>query len=169
MTYIIDANVMLLAGTNIADIPEDQLQCALKCIEFIEKFEKKRQIVLLDDEWRILDEYQNCFSIKGYPNQGSNFYQWILCNMSDCVKWLHLVEKEKFHYDPYPDSEALQTFDPPDRKYIALAYKNPHHAPIVEAADSKWWGITEELKKNNITVRFIDEKYIARKYAQKMQ
>ena len=66
-----------------------------------------------------------------------------------------------------PDSEELRRFDPPDRKYIAVSYNHEEHPPIVEAADSKWWGIKEALHENDIEIVFADEEYIRKKYQEK--
>ena len=117
--YIIDANVVLLAGTPVKDIPSDQLLCAQKCIKFINNFVTKADnILVLDAEGRIMKEYRGLYS--------------------------------------------------PDRKYIALAFQHKEHPPIVEASDSKWWGIREEMERCGLNIRFIDETYIKEKYAQKM-
>ena len=71
-------------------------------------------------------------------------------------------------YKEYPDDKQLKEFDPPDRKYIALAYKHSENPPIVEASDSKWWGIKDALEKQGIDVIFIDEDYIKKKFEQKI-
>ncbi len=41
--------------------------------------------------------------------------------------------------------------------------------PIVEASDSKWWGIKEEMVKHRMEIYFIDEDYIKKKYQQKIR
>lgn len=161
---IIDANVLLLAGTPIRDIPDEQLDCFNKCIDFIKKSKKEKFKVLLDDNYRILNEYRNAYRLPKCPNSATAFFKWVLQN----AEYFPLNEPKKDTFEPYPNDNALQDFDPPDRKYIALAYVHPDHPAIVEASDSKWWGIKQNLKKHGITVSFIDEKYIKRKYKQKM-
>ena len=51
--------------------------------------------------------------------------------------------------------------------YIAVSYNHEEHPPIVEAADSKWWGIKEALHENDIEIVFADEEYIRKKYQEK--
>ena len=99
----------------------------------------------------------NVFSIWAHQHAGKNVEDFI-----------SLRERAENEFEEYPDSEKLKIFDPPDRKYIALAYKHKEKPPIVEASDSKWWGIREELEKCGVAVRFIDEDYIKQKYLKKI-
>lgn len=124
--YIIDANVALLAGTNVKDIPVDQLVCARKCLDFINKFMHNPQASLvLDAEGRILKEYRNANLLKGSPNMATRFYIWACQNMpKQAEDFISLKEIDESVFLHYPDSEKLKKFDPPDRKYIALAYSH---------------------------------------------
>lgn len=54
----------------------------------------------------------------------------------DGQDFIHLDEIAPNEYKEYPDDKQLKEFDPPDRKYIALAYKHSENPPIVEASDS---------------------------------
>ena len=73
--YIIDANVVLLAGTPVGDIPDDQVQCALKCVTFIHNFMNNQESrIVLDSAGEILKEKKSGGSpiwllnfINGYP------------------------------------------------------------------------------------------------------
>lgn len=167
--YIIDANVPLIAGTSVKDIPQDQLQCARKCLDFIRKFMNNPQSgLVLDAEGRVLREYRKAFEGKGEPNAATEFCIWAHQMPKDVQDYIHLTEIAENEFQDYPKSDILAAFDPPDRKYIALAHVHPEKPPIVEASDSKWWGIKDELKKNGIEVLFIDEDYIKEKYMQKI-
>lgn len=167
---IIDANVPMLAGTNPADMDPDQAGCAQKCVRYIKEFiEDVESRLVLDDEGRILKEYRNAETIREEPNLAKIFYLWAYQNQAaDIEDFVHLDEKQNDEFDPYPADKELSEFDPPDRKYIALAYKHEKKPPIVEASDSKWWGIRDNLKKFGIDVEFIDEEYIKNKYKQKI-
>ena len=167
---IIDANVVLLSGTPIKDIPTDQLLCAKMCLEFIKKtMDDPDSSIVLDAEGRILREYRGANGLGTSPNLATVFCIWVHQHMPKEAKdFLPLKEISENTFEIYPDSEVLKKFDPPDRKYIALAYCHEEHPPIIEASDSKWWGIREELNANGITVQFLDKDYIKRKYTQKI-
>ena len=168
--YIIDANVILLAGTSVKDIPRDQLVCAKKCLDFIKRFmENPKASLVLDAEGRILREYRGAYMLGSSPNMATIFSIWVHQHMpKNAEDFVSLKEIKEHEFVNYPESEKLKTFDPPDRKYIALAYSHKERLPIVEASDSKWWGIKEDLQKNGIEILFIDEDYIKDKYMQKI-
>ena len=65
--YIIDANVILLAGTSIKMISKEQLDCFGKCVMFLEKMKKDKAVIYLGDGGRILKEYNNAYSFNSYP------------------------------------------------------------------------------------------------------
>ena len=168
--YIIDANVALLAGTPVSKIPVDQLKCARECVRFIRDFLTNPEArLVLDDEGRILKEYRNARNVGVAPNLATSFSIWAHQHIAmECQDFIHLVEIAENEYKEYPDDVQLKEFDPPDRKYIALAYKHPEKPPIVEASDSKWWGIKDALKNYDIDLLFIDEEYIKNKFEQKI-
>lgn len=168
--YIIDANVVLLSGTAVTDIPRDQLVCAKKCVDFIRRFmENPDMSLVLDAEGRILKEYRGAYTLGNSPNMATVFSIWVHQHMPrNAEDFISLKEVKENEFENYPNSKKLKKFDPPDRKYIALAYKHKDKPPIVEASDSKWWGIREDLEENGIEVYFIDEDYIKEKYMQKI-
>lgn len=168
--YIIDANVILLAGTSVKDVPREQLICAKKCLEFVKKFmEHPEASLVLDAEGRILREYRRAYTLSNSPNMATVFSIWVHQHMpKNAEDFVSLKEIREHEFENYPESEKLKKFDPPDRKYIALAYNHKERPPIVEASDSKWWGIREDLENNGIKILFIDEAYIKEKYMQKI-
>ena len=155
---IIDANVPLLAGADPAGMDPDQAGCAQKCVRYIKQFiEDAESRLVLDDGGRILKEYRNAESFREDPNLAKIFYVWAYQKQAADIE-------DFVHLDEMKDNE----FDPPDRKYIALSYKHAQKPLIVEAGDSKWWGIRDNLKKFGIDIEFIDEEYIKNKYDQKI-
>lgn len=166
--YVIDANVMLLAGTSLSEVPDDELQCWKNSIDFIHGVCQHKDIVVIDDGWKILKEYSNQKKINGYPNASDDFFRYVMSESDKHLFYVHLEEKEENDYVDYPNAKELKKFDPPDRKYIAVAYICEKNPPIVEAADSKWWGIRNVLQENGIEVLFLDEEYMQKKYQQKM-
>lgn len=68
----------------------------------------------------------------------------------------------------FPNHPELQKFDRSDRKFVAVSVAHPDQPPILQAADSKWWGWKEALAECGITVIFLCSDGIAEKYAKKM-
>lgn len=163
--YVIDTNVILLAGTNLREVPKDQLATFEKCILFLHKVMEKGASILIDDDCKVINEYRNAYSIDLYPNNASTFLEYVFGHY-ECV---HIEEIADCLYEKYPRDKMLKEFDPPDRKFIAIAYTVDGKAPIVEATDSKWWGIVDNLNKFGIKVFFIDEEYIRNKYIEKIE
>lgn len=167
--YVIDANVALLSGTPVKDIPRDQLVCAKKCLDFIKDFmENPESSLVLDAEGRILKEYRRAGTLGRGQNMATRFSIWAHCMPKYAEDFIPLREKLENEFEDFPDMESLKAFDPPDRKYIALSYKHKEKPPIVEASDSKWWGIRDDLKQCGIKVHFIDEAYIKDKFQKKI-
>jgi hypothetical protein len=58
-------------------------------------------------------------------------------------------------FESFPDDPDLGTFDPADRKFVAVANAHLHKPPIVQAVDSKWLKWDTALKRHGIAVEFI--------------
>lgn len=140
------------------------LDCCQKCIVFLNELQRKKASILFDAEGKVLREYRNAFRLSTYPNNATMFLIYAQQN----AEYMELSEKNGY-YDPYPADKELKSFDPSDLKFIAMAYQHVSHPPIIEASDSKWWGIKEKLEENGIKVIFIDEEYISNKYRKKME
>lgn len=170
--YIIDTNVPVLAGTNIADIPEDQLPCAEACVRFIENILRTKDFrIVLDANWEILNEYKkNIMTPKGSENLGTRFLMWLYQHLGqipdrDCIS----LEKTGDHnYVTFPIDPALSTFDPSDRKFVALANAHPEHPAIVQGTDGKWWGFKDVLENLGIHIEFLCEEYVEQQYLKKI-
>ena len=59
-------------------------------------------------------------------------------------------------FKEFPRDKALEAaFDPADRKFVAASNAHPDKPPILEAADSKWLGWEDQLKKYGIKVEVL--------------
>lgn len=172
MKCIIDTNVELLAGTPVSDIPFDQLECAKRCNDFIKNFiSDSNSKLVLDADLKIWKEYRTVFNVIGnQPSLATAFFSWVCQYMSniDPSDFIKLQEVSENNYKEYPNQAGLEKFDPPDRKFIALANAHNEKPPIVEGADCKWWGIKDALSACGIQVQFLCEEYIEQKYKQKI-
>lgn len=150
---VVDTNVVLVAnGQHDAVSPECVASCALR-LQAIMRSGK----LALDDTFRILAEYQNKTTPKLGNRPGDAFVRWALQNNAntsrvDCVA---LVEHEGRGFDSFPDDPDLSDFDPPDRKFVAVASKHPGSPAILQAADSKWVAWNAALKRHGVTVDFL--------------
>ncbi len=150
---VVDTNVLLVAnGAHVEVSPE----CRKSCVKRLEQIQQSG-IVAIDDEWRILREYQK----KTQPNQpkgvGDVFLKWLLRNLSNPARChqVTLTEPTENRFTESPSEPLLANFDPSDRKFVAVAAAHPRRPPILQAADSKWLGWEAALKTHHVVVDFI--------------
>lgn len=163
---VVDANVSCQAGKQISLLSPDEILYTLKCNEYIQALIKDpNPRLVLDDGFRILNEYDKvCYvNQRNEPNTTSVFRKWVYqyFAINYCsIDIIHLSELGKNVYQEYPDSPALSTFDPNDRKYIAVANAHNEHPVIINATDTDWWPIRDTLYSIGIIVEFICIHYI---------
>lgn len=151
--WIIDTNVLLIANGAHDDVgPDCVAACALTLQEILQSGR-----VVIDDGWAILEEYGH----KLRPNRGKGpgdvFLKWLLRqtgNPARCEQ-VAITPDEARGWAEFPDDPALGNFDPPDRKFVAVASAHPAHPPILQAADSKWLDWAPDLAHHGVEVRFI--------------
>jgi hypothetical protein len=164
---VIDTNVALAANSQ-ADVSKE---CVLACIKQLEKIMQQGGLAL-DDKWLILREYMHKLSSSGQPGMGDKFLKWVLTNQrnpSRCTQ-VSITPKPEDPLDflEFPAHPQLQQFDRADRKFVAVSIKHPGHPPILQAADSKWWGWQQALAECGIRVIFVCPEELAEKYQKKM-
>jgi AAA ATPase domain len=72
-------------------------------------------------------------------------------------------------FEQFPEHDALQTFDPSDQKFVAVANAHPDKPPILQATDSKWWGWKDALRECGIIVEFLCQDEIQQTYERKFR
>ena len=130
---------------------------------------QKDGVVVIDDAYRILGEYQN----KTRPNQpkgvGDAFLKWLLQNSATTTR-VHQVtihETQPDEFAEFPDHGLQPTFDAADRKFAAVANAHPEKPPIWQAADSKWLNWWQQLRTCGVHVVFLCPDDAKRFYAKK--
>lgn len=153
MCSVVDTNVVLVANGQHDDVsPECIASCALRLQAIMQSGK-----LALDDCFRILTEYQNKTTPKMGNRPGDAFVRWALQNNAniariDCVVITDHVDRG---FESFPDDADLMDFDPPDRKFVAVARAHPEAPPILQAADSKWLAWNSALDKHGVKVDFL--------------
>ncbi len=166
---VVDTNVPKVANLAIqpepgSDVPD---ACVLACIVAIEHVIKKKGLVL-DDGDEIFDEYRQQLSMSGQPGMGDSFMKWVHNHRHSLPDRQRVqITKNEDSYDEFPDHGGLTQFDKSDRKFIAVSNAHPAKPPVLQAADSKWWGWKDALQDVGITVRFLCSDYVESKYQEK--
>ena len=171
---IVDTNVIVIAN----DTDNKRADCRDRCQDRLQKIRDQCEKVVIDNERRILGEYENNVN----PNArkkgvGDVFVKTLLQNLKNpeictMVSITPLAENGT-DFEEFPDDPALSNFDPDDRKFIAvaLAYENVHQqkATLLQASDSQWYGFREELVRNGLEVEFVCEEYIRDLYERRQE
>jgi len=163
---VVDTNVLLVANGDHADISDD---CVITCIEMIDRL-VQNGVTVIDDEWRILSEYQNKLNPNhGQPGPGDVFLKHLLRHQANAkhVVGVSVTEKGNDWFEEFPDLELQCDFDPPDRKFIAVAAADAENTPVLQAADCKWLNWWKPLSRTGVQFRFVCQNDVRRFYAQK--
>lgn len=165
MKVVIDTNVLLVANGKHQDV---SAECQKKCIKWLNKIQR-HGVVVIDDGYRILGEYLH----KTKPNQskgvGDTFLKVLLQRQANSkhVEIVKITENSTNKFDEFPDSGLHDAFDPPDRKFVAVANAHAEKPPILQAADCKWLDWWKTLDQHGIKVEFICKKDVCRFYKTK--
>jgi hypothetical protein len=143
---VVDTNVAVVANGR----HNETRRCANNCAQALLRVTKSGAIVI-DDARRILKEYLNHCSASGQPGIGDAFVRWVHDNAwnTDRVHRVSItpMDRPPRLFEQFPEHDALQTFDPSDQKFVAVANAHPDKPPILQATDSKWWGWKEALRE----------------------
>lgn len=150
---VIDTNVLLVANEQHADVSSN---CITACVNRLIGLQATG-VVVVDDEFRILGEYQNKTNTKSQKGVGDVFLKWLLQNLSNTtrVQRVSITELSADRFSEFPDDALELIFDPPDRKFVAVANKHPNKPPILQAADCKWLDWWPALQAKGIRVEFL--------------
>lgn len=164
---VVDTNVIVVADERHEQATD---ACTARCQARLYEI-MQSGCVVVDDGYLILGEYGKQFTDGArQPTVGSVFYKWLLQRqgVASCCQRVPLTAGQGEHtFAEYPDLPALADFDPPDRKFIAVAAAHPERPAIVQALDSKWWGLREAFEQAGLTIEFLCEEQISSIYAKK--
>jgi hypothetical protein len=152
---VVDTNVPIIAndrpgGSNDSRTPSPS--CRLNAINFLLKI-MKSGCVFLDLAGEIQAEYRRYLNPAGQPGVGDRFYLELLRRGPPHVQHVELPKASDGSYKNYPKDRDLASFDPSDRKFVALSLRAK--APVVVATDSDWVHHKTALNRNGVKIRFL--------------
>jgi len=153
MTVVVDTNVILIANRQHADVSDG---CVASCSKQLQQVMVDGQIAI-DDGHRILQEYGRKTSARHGKGAGDVFVKWVLNNRANPCRCsqIRIMEHPKRGFDSFPEDPRLNAFDPPDRKFVAVARAHPKKPRILQAADSKWLDWEPTLREHGVVVEFV--------------
>jgi len=165
MKVVVDTNVLLVANDQHGDVSPD---CVETCVRRLLALQAEG-VVVVDDGFRILGEYQRKARVSPAKGVGDLFLKWLLRNAGNPrhVQSVSISEHAADHFDEFPDHDLQLEFDPPDRKFVAVANSHPDKPPIWQAADCKWLNWSAALAVTGISVDFLCTEDVCRFYEAK--
>lgn len=153
MKAVVDTNVLLVANGGHADVSED---CVNECVRRLQAMQAGGTAVI-DDGFRIIGEYLHKNRPKAQKGAGNVYLKWLLNNRANTgrVHAVSLTELGPDRYAEFPDPALEPQFDPPDRKFAAVASAHPDKPPVWQAADSKWLDWWQPLAAADVCVEFL--------------
>lgn len=164
-TVVIDTNVLLVAEGQHEDISDT---CRKACTNSLTTI-RENNVVVLDDGYRILNEYQNKIDTKRGKGVGAAFLKWLFQNLANPrhVQQVHVNESKADQFKEFPLTALESQFDRSDRKFPAVANAHPAKPPILQAADCKWLDWWKTLEAAGIRVEFVCLDDVKRFYEKK--
>lgn len=153
MRAVIDTNVLRVAAKQHDDVSDECVEICVKNLLMMHK----DGVVFIDDAYKILGEYLKNPPLLKSNEVGKKFLKWLLQNQSnpERVVQVSITETETDRFAEFPD-QALQTmFDPPDRKFVAVANAHSDKPPVWQAADCKWLNWWPALQAKGVHVEFL--------------
>lgn len=165
MRVILDTNVLLVANHKHQDASEE---CIEVCVEALNDVKSSGKVVI-DDQYLLLEEYQHKTNSKSPKGVGDVFLKWLLQNQANSEKVVKVpvTSLAGDRFEEFPDNELQERFDPPDRKFIAVAAADEGRSTILQAADCKWLDWWQTLSQHKIKVDFICPDDVCRFYDKK--
>ncbi|MBD2075497.1 hypothetical protein H6F86_16660 [Phormidium sp. FACHB-592] len=153
MHVIVDTNVLIVANREAS---QATFQCVINCVQKLQQIQRG-QILVIDDNWQILNEYKNKVSPSGQPGVGDAFLRWVLTNLRnpDRCEQVTITQLFKSEFAEFPADPSLEKFDLSDRKFVAVALAHPAHPPITNAVDSDWYIFQSALEANGLQIDFL--------------
>ena len=158
---IVDTNVIITANDEAEHASPDDVE---KCQKRIKQILEQQETSVVDDGWRILNEYKRYVNSETRKGIGDLFVKTLLQNLMRRPAICTLVrinplDGSETDFDEFPTTEALSDFDVADRKFIAvaIAYEQDYNqkAIILQALDRKWEPFRDAFEQEGIEIDFL--------------
>ncbi len=158
---IVDTNVIITANDEAEHASPD---CVERCQKRIKQILDQYETSLVDDGWRILNEYKRYVNLETRKGIGDLFVKTLLQNLmrqpAICTMVrINPLDGSDTNFDEFPVTEALSDFDVADRKFIAVAvaYEQVYgeKATILQALDRKWEPFQKALEQEGLQIDFL--------------
>ena len=164
---IVDTNVIAIANRKGEHA---SLECIERCQQRLGQILSEREKVVVDDGRRIFREYKRYVNLGTRKWIGDIFVKTLLQNLNNpaICEMVHITPSAGNGTDfaEFPTDAALSTFDPDDRKFIAVAcaYRQTsgQAATILLAIDSGWLDFVDALAVHGVAIDFLCEADIQR-------
>ena len=163
---IVDTNVIVIAN----DTDDKREDCRDRCQDRLQQIRDQGETVILDNGWRIFEEYERYVKPNTRKRDGDLFVKRLLQNLGNpnICKMVHItpLAGNGTDFAEFPNDDALTGFHKKDRKFIAgaLAHqRDTGQAPIILLAiDRGWLQFMDALENHGIGVDLICEEDIQR-------
>lgn len=146
---VIETNILIVAN---GESDQANGACQRKCIDLLLEVSDAASLAL-DRGGKIFDEYSVYCNYSGEPGAGDEFFVWVHENKWTSCRLVSITPHEDRGYEEFPEDEALRTFDPSDRKFVATALGCEPTATVYNAVDSDWSHHADPLAAAGLKVK----------------
>ena len=130
-SFVVDTNVAIVANGRS---PQADAPCQLACVQRLR--EVVSQLIAIDDLGHIMREYAKHLSYAGQPGVGDMFFRHVFDNQYRRERVRRVQITPSFDEDRGFEELPPNSFDPSDRKFLAVA--SAARAVVLNATDSDW-------------------------------
>lgn len=158
---IVDTNVIIAANGKALHA---SLKDVERCQKRIKQILDQHETSVVDDEWRILNEYKKHVNLETRKGIGDIYVKTLLQNLmrrpAICTTVrITPLDGSDTDFAEFPTIESLNNFDVADRKFIAvaIAYERDHgrKATILQALDRKWELFRNVFERVGVQINFL--------------
>lgn len=151
---VVDTNVAVVANLQHENAEADCIEASIHALSHA-----RQQLVLVDDEQRIFNEYRGQLSHSGQPGAGDAFFKWLWDNQANPKRCRQIaitpLDDSDTEFAEFPSDPALLRFDRADRKFVAVALASGLEPTVLNSSDTDWWNYRESLERNGVVIEFL--------------